>query len=224
MKKYYRNRIMLSAMLSFLIILVIAVAGIWLFSYQRIERDTDSFIASRLEPREEGGGRRARFSQDAPPAMFGYTPGRRTTPSGFYEITFTAEGEAETVNKRGIAEDAGTVVQEYVMDAVKAGAEKGKVGYTFSGDASFYGKGYDGRKTASGEIFDRDDFTCAHRTLPFGTKLKVVRDKTGASVVVRVNDRGPYSKKRVLDLSEAAGKALGLEKAGHAQVTVTVIE
>ena len=128
MKKYYRNRIMLSAMLSFLIILVIAVAGIWLFSYQRIERDTDSFIASRLEPREEGGGRRARFSQDAPPAMFGYTPGRRTTPSGFYEITFTAEGEAETVNKRGIAEDAGTVVQEYVMDAVKAGAEKGKVG------------------------------------------------------------------------------------------------
>ena len=80
MKKYYRNRIMLSAMLSFLIILVIAVAGIWLFSYQRIERDTDSFIASRLEPREEGGGRRARFSQDAPPAMFGYTPGRRTTP------------------------------------------------------------------------------------------------------------------------------------------------
>ena len=68
MKKYYRNRIMLSAMLSFLIILVIAVAGIWLFSYQRIERDTDSFIASRLEPREEEKGRRARFSQDAPPA------------------------------------------------------------------------------------------------------------------------------------------------------------
>ncbi len=128
MKRYYRNRIMLSAMLSFLIILIIAVAGIWLFSYQRIERDTDSFIASRLEPREEEEGRRARFSQDAPPAMFGYTPGRRTTPSGFYEITFTAEGEADTVNKRGIAEDAGTVVQEYVMDAVKAGAEKGKVG------------------------------------------------------------------------------------------------
>lgn len=102
--------------------------------------------------------------------------------------------------------------------------KKANVGYTFSGDASFYGKGYDGRKTASGEIFDRDDFTCAHRSLPFGTKLKVVRQKTGASVVVRVNDRGPYSKKRVLDLSEAAGKALGLEKAGHAQVTATVIE
>lgn len=102
--------------------------------------------------------------------------------------------------------------------------KKAEIGYTFSGDASFYGKGFDGKKTASGEIFDRDAFTCAHKTLPFGTKLKVVRVKTGASVVVRVNDRGPYSKKRVLDLSEAAGKVLGLDKAGHAQVTATVIE
>jgi rare lipoprotein A len=102
--------------------------------------------------------------------------------------------------------------------------KKAEIGYTFSGDASYYGKGFDGKKTASGEIFDRDEFTCAHRTLPFGTKLKVTRVKTGASVVVRVNDRGPYAKKRVLDLSEAAGKALGLDKAGHAEVTATVIE
>ena len=102
--------------------------------------------------------------------------------------------------------------------------KKAQIGYTFSGDASFYGKGFDGKKTASGEIFDKDDFTCAHRSLPFGTKLKVVRVKTGASVVVRVNDRGPFSKKRVLDLSEAAGKKLGLDKAGHAQVKATVIE
>ena len=102
--------------------------------------------------------------------------------------------------------------------------KKTKIGYTFSGDASFYGRGFDGKKTASGEYFDKDDFTCAHRTLPFGTKLRIVRKKTGASVVVRVNDRGPFVKKRVLDLSEAAGKALGLDKAGHAQVTATVIE
>lgn len=102
--------------------------------------------------------------------------------------------------------------------------KKAEIGYTFSGDASFYGKGFDGKKTASGEIFDKDDFTCAHRTLPFGTKLKVVRVKTGASVVVRVNDRGPYAKKRVLDLSEAAGKVLGFDKAGHGQVKATVVE
>ncbi|MDY6330243.1 MAG: septal ring lytic transglycosylase RlpA family protein [Fibrobacter sp.] len=102
--------------------------------------------------------------------------------------------------------------------------KKAEIGYTFTGDASYYGKGFDGKKTASGEIFDRDKFTCAHRSLPFGTKLKVTRIKTGASVEVRVNDRGPYSKKRVLDLSEAAGKVLGLDKAGHAQVKAVVIE
>ena len=128
MKRYYRNRIMLSAMLSFLIILVIAVAGIWLFSYQRIERDADSFIASRLETREEEEQRGHRFSQDAPPAMFGYTPGRRNILSGFYEITFLADGTADRVTQRGITEEAEVSVQQYVMDAVKNGSEKGKVG------------------------------------------------------------------------------------------------
>ena len=127
MKRYYRNRIMLSAMLSFMIILVIAVAGIWLFSYQRIERNTDSFIESRLEPREENG-RTRRFSQDAPPAMFGYTPRRQSIPSGYYEIAFTADGTVETTEKRGIAEDASAEVQEYVKDVIKTSAEKGKVG------------------------------------------------------------------------------------------------
>ncbi len=127
MKRYYRNRIMLSAMLSFLIILVIAVAGIWLFSYQRIERDADSFIASRLETRDEEQ-RGPRFSQDAPPAMFGYTPGRRNILSGFYEITFLADGTADKVTQRGITEEAEVSVQRYVMDAVKNGSEKGKAG------------------------------------------------------------------------------------------------
>ncbi len=128
MKRYYRTRIMLSAMLSFFIILCVAVVGIWLFSYQRIERDTDSFIASRLETREEKESGRARFQQDAPPAMFGYNPGRRNILSGFYEITFTADGNAENVVKRGIAEDADVSVQQYVMDAVRNGSDKGKVG------------------------------------------------------------------------------------------------
>ena len=127
MKRYYRNRIMLSAMLSFLIILVIAVAGIWLFSYQRIERDADSFIASRLETRDEEQ-RGPRFSQDAPPAMFGYKPGRRNILSGFYEITFLADGTADKVTQRGITEEAEVSVQQYVMDAVKNGSEKGKAG------------------------------------------------------------------------------------------------
>lgn len=66
--------------------------------------------------------------------------------------------------------------------------------------------------------------TCAHKSLPFGTKLRVVRDDTGATVEVRVNDRGPYVRDRIIDLSAAAGKKLGLDKVGHAKVTATVIE
>ena len=148
MKKYYRNRIMLSAVLSFFIILVIAVTAIWLFSYIRIERDTDSFIASRLEAKEEeeaeegAEGRTGhRFSQDAPPAMFGYTPRRRNIPSGFYELSFSADGTLDTVTKRGITEDADDSVREYVKQAITTGAEKGKTGsYKFgirrNGDGS----------------------------------------------------------------------------------------
>ena len=129
MKRYYRSRIMFSAILSFLIILIIAVVGIWLVSFHRIEQETDSFIASRLEPREEKGKERTpRFSQDATPAMFGYTPGRRSIPSGFYEITFTADGTLEEITKRGIMEDASAEVQAYVQNVIKNDTEKGKVG------------------------------------------------------------------------------------------------
>ena len=126
MKKYYRNRIMLSAMLSFLIILVIAVAGIWLISFQRIERNTDSFIDSRLEIQEEE--ERPRFSQEEVPAMFGYRPGRRNSPSAFYEFTLSAEGDAEPVLRRGVPEDIEDDVKGYATDALKMNTDKGKIG------------------------------------------------------------------------------------------------
>ena len=90
--------------------------------------------------------------------------------------------------------------------------------------ASYYAEDFHGKKTSNGERFNMYDYTCAHKSLPFGTKLKVVRDDTGASVVVRVNDRGPYVDGRILDLSVAAGKDIGLDKVGHAKVTATVIE
>ena len=93
-----------------------------------------------------------------------------------------------------------------------------------TGVASYYGPGFDGKQTASGEIFDQNEFTCAHKSLLFGTKLKVVRKDNGKSVVVRVNDRGPYVEGRILDLSVAAGKKLGLDKIGHAEVVATVVE
>ena len=105
-----------------------------------------------------------------------------------------------------------------------ASGEKAEIGTKIEGEASYYGPGFDGKQTASGEIFDQDDYTCAHKTLPFGPKLKVVCKDNGESVEVRVNDRGPYVGDRILDLSVAAGKKIGLDKVGHATVTATVIE
>jgi rare lipoprotein A len=88
------------------------------------------------------------------------------------------------------------------------------------GQASFYGRGLQGRRTASGERFDRKALTAAHPTLPFGTLVQVENLITGRSVVVRINDRGPYSHGRIIDLSEAAGGAIGLR--GVAPVRITL--
>jgi rare lipoprotein A len=90
----------------------------------------------------------------------------------------------------------------------------------FSGVASFYGN-ESGSKTASGQRFNENALTCAHRSLPFGTKLRVTHG--GRSVVVTVNDRGPFIKGRVLDLSTAAARAVGLTSSGVGHVTAEVI-
>jgi len=91
-------------------------------------------------------------------------------------------------------------------------------GHSFSGVASFYGN-ESGSQTASGQRFNQNAMTCAHRSLPFGTKLRVSHG--GKSVVVTVNDRGPFVRGRVLDLSTAAARALGIE--GLGQVTAEVV-
>lgn len=85
-----------------------------------------------------------------------------------------------------------------------------KINKAFKGVASFYAGKFHGRKTASGEIYDQNEMTCAHRTLPFGTKLEVTNPSNGQTVNVVVNDRGPYKKNRVLDLSKAAAHKLGI--------------
>ena len=87
-----------------------------------------------------------------------------------------------------------------------------------AGPASWYGPGFHGRSTASGEPFNTNELTSAHRTLPFGTRVKVVHQKTRRSVVVRINDRGPYTPGRVIDLSWASAQAIGLS--GVAQVAL----
>jgi rare lipoprotein A len=93
-------------------------------------------------------------------------------------------------------------------------------GHSFSGMASYYGN-ESGSKTASGAHFNQNAMTCAHRSLPFGTKLRVTHG--GRSVVVTVNDRGPFVRGRVLDLSTGAARAVGLTGAGVGRVTAEVV-
>jgi rare lipoprotein A len=94
------------------------------------------------------------------------------------------------------------------------------------GLASWYGKHHQGRKTASGERFSRGQLTAAHRSLPLGTKVQVTNLRTQQQVVVKINDRGPYGagKRRIIDLSEAAAKRVGLLEHGTERVEVVVVE
>lgn len=93
----------------------------------------------------------------------------------------------------------------------------------FEGTASWYGPGFDGRNTASGERYDMHRMTAAHRSLPFGTRVLVREPSSGKSVIVTINDRGPFVENRVLDLSLGAAEALGIVEQGIAPVTATVL-
>lgn len=99
-----------------------------------------------------------------------------------------------------------------------------KVVSTQQGRASWYGPGFHGRRTANGERFDQNALTAAHKTLPFGTKVRVTNVSNGRSVVVRINDRGPYSHGRVIDLSKGSAQQIGLVSMGVGTVKLEVLE
>lgn len=92
-----------------------------------------------------------------------------------------------------------------------------------SGTASYYSDKLHGRKTASGAIYNKNLFTAAHRTLPFGTLLEVTNTRNNQSVIVVVNDRGPYTKDRLIDVSKAAAKELGMLQSGICDVKINYI-
>ena len=96
--------------------------------------------------------------------------------------------------------------------------------YKSSAEASYYAEKYHGRKTASGESFNMYAMTCAHKTLPFGTLLRVTNLSNNKSVDVRVNDRGPFVKGREIDVSKAAAQKLGMIKSGTARVRIEIID
>ncbi len=92
-----------------------------------------------------------------------------------------------------------------------------------SGEASFYGAGLAGNPTANGETFNPAELTAAHPTLPFGSKVRVINDVNGREVTVRINDRGPFVGDRVIDLSEAAARKIGMIGRGTAPVTLELL-
>jgi rare lipoprotein A len=95
--------------------------------------------------------------------------------------------------------------------------------YSMTGIASWYGRRFMGKKTASGEIFDPEKMTAAHRRLPMGTIVKVMNLKNGRETVVRINDRGPYIPGRIIDLSRAAARQMDMIKRGLAPVRMEII-
>jgi rare lipoprotein A len=91
------------------------------------------------------------------------------------------------------------------------------------GGASWYGPGFHGKKAASGQRFDQNAMTAAHKSLPFGTVVRVTDQRTGKSVKVTINDRGPFHRNRIIDLSKAAAAKLGIKNAGTGKVCVTAV-
>jgi len=102
-------------------------------------------------------------------------------------------------------------------------SETVRVAQTVSGPASWYGGKFHGRRTANGERFNKNELTAAHRSLPFGTRVRVTNQRNGRSVVVRINDRGPFIGNRVIDLSQAAAQAVGMVRSGVAPVQLDIL-
>jgi rare lipoprotein A (peptidoglycan hydrolase) len=132
-----------------------------------------------------------------------------------------AEAVAKKVEKKAQQTEKAEGKNDLVEDEVKVKTDtKGEPVIEQVGEASWYGKGFHGKKTASGKKFDQKDHTAAHPTLPLGTEATVTNLETGKSVGVEINDRGPYTKGRDIDLSKKAAEEIGMKKDGAAPVKI----
>lgn len=132
-----------------------------------------------------------------------------------------AEGNSTIINPiKGKKTVVNTTTSESmdIAEAVNVAKEK------ISGIVSWYADKFHGKKTSSGEAYNKNEFTAAHKTLPFGTKVKVTNEKNGKSVIVKINDRGPHTKNRLMDLSRAAFTEIGSTNAGILNVEIEVVE
>ena len=131
------------------------------------------------------------------------------------EKRFSNEVDGDTIKKDTLSIENEKMVDE-IMERTATKISTGVV--------SWYGDKFHGRKTASGERYDKHELTAAHKSLPFGTKVKVTNIRNGKSVVVEINDRGPYAKSRVLDLSQAAFSEIGQTNTGVMQVEYEIMK
>ncbi len=136
-------------------------------------------------------------------------------------MTSTAGRAVTPIVEQAVAQatDADAVVVQAPL--IEAPAEVAK--HVGDGEASYYGNELAGNRTASGERFNPRAFTAAHRTLPLGSKLRVTNKSNGKSVVVRINDRGPFTKARLIDVSFAAAQELNLIRAGRGDVRLDLL-
>ncbi|HPA63385.1 MAG TPA: septal ring lytic transglycosylase RlpA family protein [Spirochaetota bacterium] len=133
--------------------------------------------------------------------------------------------DSDYTKERKFSDDSASVkMREKDYSLRESDNEEVATEFDQKGYASWYGREFHGRKTASGGKFDMYDMTAAHKTLPFGTVLKVTNLSSGKSVNVVINDRGPYKKNRIIDLSYAAGRELGILAKGEEMVGVSIIK
>ncbi|MBN1307271.1 MAG: septal ring lytic transglycosylase RlpA family protein [Chitinispirillaceae bacterium] len=132
-------------------------------------------------------------------------------------------GAARSTRPSSIVDSSRLAQRRSVSSAAGKRAGGRAVSYYQTGTATYYGKKFHGRRTASGERYDRRKFTAAHKTLPFGTMVRVTSMSNGKTVTVRVNDRGPLKGGRIIDLSFAAAKALDMISAGVVSVGIEIV-
>lgn len=146
------------------------------------------------------------------------------TLSACSETQYAAHLAKQVMGPSGSSTDSQYKVGKPYQIAGKTYVPSEKFSHTETGVASWYGPGFDGKKTANGERFDKRELTAAHRTLQMPSMVKVTNLDNGNSAIVRVNDRGPFSKSRVIDVSERAAELLGFKNHGTARVRLDVLE
>jgi rare lipoprotein A len=167
--------------------------------------------------------------------MIGSTLRRTLTFAAITAFGLTAAGHAEQVaigvtpttsalvQPRGPVFVPSTALAMTSTEVVQALPEPAAATALGSGVASYYADRFHGQRTANGERYDTHEMTAAHRTLPFGSQVRVTNPRNGESVVVRINDRGPFSGNRTIDLSRAAAEQVGIVRAGHGEVELELI-